>query len=151
MRQAGLVLSLLMLATSALAHEYQSGDITIGHPWSRATPPGVDKGVGYLTLTNEGQEPITVTGAASPRANSVGIHETRMEEGMMTMAPVSNGLTVAPGQTVEFKPKSYHLMLMGLDQPLEEGERVPVTLVFDGAPSRQVELHVEGAGGAHPE
>lgn len=148
MKKTGLALGLMMAAAPALAHDYHSGDLAIGHPWSRATPPGMDKAVGYLTLTNEGESPVRFTGASSPRADSVGIHETRTEDGMMTMTPVDNGLTVAPGQTVTLKPKSYHLMLMGLEKPLKEGDQVPVTLTFDGAPSRKVELHVEGAGGS---
>ena len=43
---------------------------------------------------------------------------------------------------MELKPHSYHLMLEKLDGPLKEGERVPLTMTFNGADEMDVLLQV---------
>ena len=42
--------ALLPLTTPAGAHDFSAGDLRIGHPWSRATPPGAKVGGGYLKI-----------------------------------------------------------------------------------------------------
>ena len=59
-----------VLVTPAAAHEYQLGTLVIGHPWSRPAPAGRVMGVAYLSITNNGSEPETLTGASSPAANA---------------------------------------------------------------------------------
>src|SRR5690554_6340917 len=100
-------------------------------------------GVGYLAITNNGEQDITLVAAQSPRAGHVSIHETSMHEGVMRMQPVKGGLAIPAGETVELKPRSYHLMLEQLPQPLVEGEKIPVRLDFDGTDRRGFELVVE--------
>lgn len=148
---ANVLLGISILAgtfsTTALAHEYTEGEITIDHPWSRPTPPGVPMGVGYMAITNHGDSDITLTKATTPRAKSVSIHESTMKGGTMSMRPLKDGLTIPAGETVELKPHSYHLMLEKLDGALKEGERVPLTVNFDGAETMEVELNVEPLDG----
>ncbi|HBM49471.1 MAG TPA: metal-binding protein, partial [Marinobacter sp.] len=45
------------------------------------------------------------------------------------------------------KPRSYHLMLEQLPQPLVEGEKIPVQLDFDGADDMDIELVVQPLDG----
>ncbi len=148
---ANVLLGISILAgtfsTTALAHEYTEGEITIDHPWSRPTPPGVPMGVGYMAITNHGDSDITLTSATTPRAKGVSIHESTIKNGTMSMRPLKDGLTIPAGETVELKPHSYHLMLEKLDGALKEGERVPLTVKFDGAETMEVELNVEPLDG----
>ena len=48
-----------------------------------------------------------------------------------------------PGATVTLAPQGTHVMFMGLDAPLVEGERVPAVLVFEKAGEVAVEFAVE--------
>lgn len=132
-----------MFANVVLAHEYSVGDIEIGHPWSRPTPPGTPMGVGYLVIRNHGENDVTLVGASTPRADRVSIHETLMNDGVMRMQPLKSGLTISAGEAVELKPHSYHLMLEKLAQPLKEGERIPLRLEFEGSKAIEVELSVQ--------
>ncbi len=133
--------------TWATAHEFVTEAVHIDHPWSRPTPPGTPMGVGYLVIKNTSDADITLIGAHTPRAASVSIHESMMHDGMMTMQPLKNGLTIPAGETVELKPHGYHLMLEKLNGPLQEGESVPLTLEFDGAAALDVQLMVEPLDG----
>lgn len=138
----------MLHAIPAVAHDYTQGSVKIDHPWSRPTPPGVPTGVGYLAITNTGDSDITLTGARTPQAAAVSLHQSTMSNGMMGMAPVAGGLTIKSGETVELKPHSYHLMLESLSEPLKPGERVPLTLEFEGSADVDVVLHVEPLDGA---
>lgn len=145
MKFKALFLTLLIALVPALAgaHEYSHGKVRVDHPWSRPTPPGTPTGVGYLVIVNHSKKEITLTAAETPRAGQVSIHESLMKDGVMRMQPVKGGLKIPAGGRVELKPHGYHLMLEQLKEPLKEGERIPLSLNFDGAESMKVELLVE--------
>jgi copper(I)-binding protein len=139
-----------LVASPASAHDYTAGSLEIKHPWARATPRGASVAGGYLTIVNKGTVADRLVGGSSPVAGRFEIHEMKMEGGVMKMRPLPNGLEIRPGATVELKPGSYHLMFMGLKQPLEQGKRIKGTLVFEKAGRLEVEYAVEAIG-ATPE
>lgn len=135
-----------MLIAPAVAHEYTVGSLHIGHPWSRATPKGAAIGAGYLKITNNGTAPDRLLGGSSEAAKSFELHVMSMENGVMKMRPVEGGIEIKPGETVEFKPESYHAMFVGLKEPLVQGHRVKATLDFEKAGKVAVEFVVESIG-----
>ena len=138
----------LFAATTAAAHAYRVGAVEVDHPWSRPAAGGMT-GVGYMVIKNTGKAPVVLTGASTPLATKVTIHQTSMAGGVMRMAPLKAGLTLAPGATATLAPGGYHLMLEGLKKPLELGQSVPLTLTFADGKVLDVKLAVEaGAGGA---
>ena len=152
-RIALLCLSPLMLSplmAGAAAEDFTAGSLKIGQPWSRATPNGAKVAGGYLTVTNTGSEPDTLTGGTFDEAGSVEIHSMSMEGGVMKMAPVESGLVVKPGETVTLKPGGYHLMFLGLKDPLKKGETVKGTLTFAKAGSVPVTFSVEALAAKAP-
>ena len=68
----------------------------------------------------------------------------------MKMRPAEGGIEAQPGATVALKPGGYHVMLLGLKEPLKEGEKLPLTLTFQKAGTVQVEVNVEAAGAGMP-
>jgi copper(I)-binding protein len=147
----GLMAAFLTLAGgAALAETYTVGSIEIGNPWARATPKGAPVGGAYMTITNKGAEADRLIGVASPAASQAQVHQMSMHNGVMSMRPVSGGLEIKPGQTVVLNPESYHLMLMGLKQPLAQGEHIKATLDFAKAGKLDVEFVVESMGAQGP-
>lgn len=144
---AALVAPASFAADHGHGNAHQNHPIQIDQPWSRPTPPGAPMGVGYMAITNQGDQAITLIGAETPRAGHVSIHQTSMHEGVMRMQPVKGGLAIPAGETVELKPQSYHLMLEQLPEPLVEGEKIPVRLDFDGAEDLDIELVVQPLDG----
>lgn len=136
-------------AGSAFAHEYKIGALEIKHPWSRATPKGAPVAVGYLKIINAGTTPDRLVGGSVAAADKFEIHEMKMVGGVMQMRPLPNGIEIKPGETVELKPESYHLMFMGLKAPFEQGKRIKGTLVFEKAGTVDVEFLVEAIGAKH--
>lgn len=147
MKCAFLIMAVLALVMSAAqAHDYKAGSLEIGHPWTRATPKGASVAGGYLKITNKGTAADRLTSATLAIAPRVEIHEMAMRDGMMRMRPLPAGLEIKPGETVEFKPGSYHIMFMNLKQPLEIGQRIKGTLTFEKAGPVEVEFVVEAIG-----
>jgi Copper chaperone PCu(A)C len=77
-----------------------------------------------------GTEPDRPTGASTPVAGKVEVHEMTMENGIMQMRPLTSGLEIKSGQTVELKPDSFHLMLENLKEPIQQGKPFNATLTL---------------------
>ena len=135
-----------LVISSASAHEFKVGSIEIKHPWSRATPKGSEVAGGYMKLINTGTEPDRLIGGTNANAGKFEIHEMSMDGGVMKMRMLPRGIEIKPGQTVELKPGSYHLMFVGLKQPFEKGKRVKGTLQFEKAGKVDVEYKVDAIG-----
>ncbi len=69
------------------------------------------------------------------------LHTMKMEGNVMRMREVS-GIDVPSGKSVELKPGGYHIMFLGLKQPLKVGEHIPITLHFEKAGDVNVDMQV---------
>jgi copper(I)-binding protein len=67
----------------------------------------------------------------------------------MRMRPLT-AIDIPAGQTVTLSPGGTHIMLLGLTQPLREGQSFPLTLSFDHAGQREVTVVIEKAGAMGP-
>lgn len=125
---------------------YTISDLKVMAPWTRATPGGAKIAGGYVTITNTGKAADRLVSATSAIADHAEIHEMSMANGVMKMRPLPDGLTIKPGETVALKPGGYHMMFMGLKQPLKQGDTMKVTLVFEKAGKLDVSFIVGGIG-----
>ncbi len=136
-----------LLAPPALGHDYKLGTLSIGHPWARATVGPA--GGAFLSIENKGAAADRLLSASSPVAKTVEIHNHIKDGDIMRMRPV-DGIDLPAGGKVELKPGGYHVMLMGLNKPLKEGERFPLTLQFEKAGKIDVEIAVDKPGAGTP-
>ena len=143
-RRALLIAAAAIAALPAAAHDYTAGDISIGHPWTRAAGAN-GNGAGFLQLRNNGGQADRLISATSPIARVVELHTMMRDGDVMRMRPVQD-IPVPAGQTVTLQPGGFHIMLIGLTGPMSQGGRVPLTLRFERAGEVQVELAVEAAG-----
>ncbi len=124
--------------------------LVITQAWSRATPGGAKVAGGYLTIQNMGSAPDRLIGGSADIAGKVEVHEMAMNNGVMTMRPLDNGLVIEPGKTVKLAPGGYHLMLFDLKGPLKQGDKVPLMLEFEKAGKVPLALDVQGVGAQGP-
>ena len=146
--------ALLVLAVSAglaTAHGFKAGAISIGHPFAYATPPSASNGAAYLKLANEGSVEDVLLMASGVIADRIEIHQTSLVEGVIKMRPVPEGVAIPAKGQVDFTEGSFHLMLIGLRQPLKEGDRVPLRLAFRDAGDVQIELAIEAPKASSPD
>ena len=139
------LLSLFMFALTACSVQ-ATHPISVKDGFARATFPMAQSAALYLTLSNEGEAPVKLTGVtvSADIASDAQIHTTEMDNDMMRMREVKEGIVIAPGESLSFAPGGYHVMLLGLEKGLVEGTSVSLTLSFDSATDYAVELPVKG-------
>ncbi len=102
--------------------------------WAGATVEGLPNGAVFGYLVNLGTEADTLLSASTDVAEAVEVHETTIDDNdVMHMQPLTDGLMVAPHNFVQLQQGGYHLMLINLLQPLEDGSTFDITLVFESA------------------
>ena len=142
---AGCLLVSLLIPGAAAA---QTGQVEIKDAWARATPGKAENGAAYLTI--ETPAPDKLVAVSSPAAKKTTLHTMTMDGGVMKMRPL-DGLDVPANQPVMLKPGGIHIMLQGLNEPLQAGKSFPLTLTFEKAGERKVEVAVEKPGAMGPE
>ncbi|KSV75971.1 hypothetical protein N185_16115 [Sinorhizobium sp. GW3] len=135
---------------SASAQIYTQGELEITSAWSRATPMVAPVAGGYVTITNRGKTPDTFLGGSSPVASKVEIHRSTIQNGVASMRPLSAGVTINPGETVEFAPGGTHLMFIQPTKIFKDGEKVEATLLFERAGEIKVEFAIQPLGARGP-
>ena len=121
------------------------GDLTLAGGWVRTTANDVS--AGYMAIHNAGLEDTSVS-ASSPIAPMVQLHEVVTEGSSSKMQEKEGGFVVPAQGMVELKPGGYHIMLMGLTGPLDEGDEVELTLTFEKAGDITLTLPVQKADGS---
>lgn len=119
--------------------------ITVDKPWARPSIGTAGMSAAYFTITDGGPADRLV-GVSTPIAGSADIHESLEENGVMKMRGVA-GVALEPGKPVTFRPGGYHVMLMGLKQPLKAGDSFPLTLRFEHAAPLTVNVTVHTGTG----
>lgn len=141
--QLAIAATLMTAAVPALA---QSSSIQVDQPWARATPGGATTGAAYMTISNKSGVADRLTGASSDVATTLQIHEMKVVNGIMRMREVPGGLRIPANGSVVLKPGSYHVMLIGLKNPLKAGDSFPLTLNFEKAGNVAVTVAVQAMG-----
>ena len=112
---------------------------------ARVVPPfpGRDVSAGYFELTNHGADDrlVSISSPVSPR---VEMHTHLNENGVMKMRKI-DGLDLPAGETVTFKPGSYHIMMFKTVMSDAETD-VSLTFNFETAPSVTLVADIDGRG-----
>lgn len=144
MRSAHLIIVVLTLPPfSAMAEE----TVRIIEPWARASVLASRPGAAYLTI--ESARDDRLLSVESPLADRVMIHATENKDDVNRMVHLDT-LDLPAGKSVVLAPGGTHLMLMGLQERLIEGARVPVTLRFERAGEVTITVPVLGIGAKGP-
>src|SRR5215217_7553641 len=140
------VAMLSVVSIDTRAAQFKAGSLVIDTPWSRATPGGAKIAGGYARIRNTGATADRLIGGTLSVSTRSEVHQTTETGGVARMQPVSQGLEIKPGDTVELKPGGYHLMFTELQRPLRQGDRVPGSLQFEKAGTVAVEFTIQSIG-----
>jgi len=106
MRSLITLIILFLAACGAPQPPLVATDVEITRPM-----PGRHMSAGYLVLTNNTSEAISISGVTSPQFGSVEIHETTVEDGISRMREIET-LVVPANDSVILERGGRHLMLM---------------------------------------
>lgn len=145
--------------TPAAENIVEAGDLVVREAWVRPAVLEGGNGAAYMLIENTGTTDDQLIGASASFAEAVEVHETfvvdeddmagdmegmehdmdhDMDHGMEGMGDMMGmrqipQLVIPAGETVALEVGGYHVMLIGIADPLEPGEMVEVTLVFENA------------------
>lgn len=117
--------------TPDAGHEAEHGDHDHGD--MHGDHGDMSMGAFYVTLTNNGEEADRLVMVETDMAEIVEVHDVEMDEGVMQMVPLHDGVEIAAGEEIVFEPGSYHVMLIGITESLLDGEEFTATLHFEHA------------------
>jgi copper(I)-binding protein len=104
------------------------GNLKIANAWVRPAGVGMNSGA-FFEIIN-GSEKDTLTGAEFASARTVQIHKSfKTNDGRMGMEHVPF-VEIPADSKIEFKPMSYHVMLIRLIEELKTGDKISITLNF---------------------
>ncbi|MCZ7535774.1 MAG: copper chaperone PCu(A)C [Acidimicrobiia bacterium] len=158
--------------TATTAEAGVGATVSVSGVWARSSPSMADAGAAYMVIENlGGTDDALIAASVDPSvAGSVELHEVvmvdgesgdtghdmgddteggmssttmggDMRDGTMRMQEVDQ-IDLPAGESVELRPGGYHLMLLDLVSPLEEGATVAITLEFENATSVTVNAEV---------
>ena len=124
------------------------GTLEMHKPWARSSshPMPNDFAGAFLSIANKGPDDDRLVAASSPLAERVELHGIRVVGADIDMRPLANGVPLPAGATMALKPRGYHLLLLGVKEPLAKGSTLPVTLTFEKAGAVAVDFAVEEPG-----
>jgi len=126
-----------------LSTQSQTGSaITIKDAWIQQGPPSQKNTAGFMIVENHSGKEIALISAKSDICNVVELHKMETVNEMMRMKKVDQVVVPANGQA-EFKPGGYHLMIIGLNRALKEGEDIEVKLQFTSNIEKTIHMQVK--------
>lgn len=118
--------------------------ISVHDGWARETgQAGIT--AAYVTIQNNGGAD-RLTGVRA-KAGKALLHETSVDGDVVRMRPISpgEGIVVPSNGKLVLNPGGAHVMVSGLERPLEPGDRFDLTLLFDKSRPKKVEIMVRPA------
>jgi periplasmic copper chaperone A len=121
--------------------------ITVIAPWSRATPGASKNGAVFLEIKSAADDADKLLSVGGGVAENIEIHNHINDNGIMQMRRVTF-IEIAGGGSTKLVPGGYHIMLLGLKQPLKAGETFKLTLTFEKAGTIDVDVAVRANSAA---
>ena len=129
------ILSVLLVACGSAG----DGSLQVKDVWAR---PALADGnsAAFFVIENPGADD-TLLSASSDVANAVELHKTTMQDGVMQMRQQEN-VPTPKGETT-FAPGGLHVMFIGLHNDLKPGDTFTLTLNFEKAGERTLNVEVK--------
>lgn len=124
--------------------DQSNATFVVEEPYLRSSMPTATTAAAFLVLRNMTGIDDRLVAARSELMGRVELH-THSEDanGVMRMSEIEAGVALAEGASHEFSRGGDHLMFMGLQEPLTQGQLVPVTLVFEQAGDVEIIIPVD--------
>lgn len=139
MRFSRMLAGLSLLASSTLLAQ---SPIEIEEAYVRAVPPTQANTAAFMRLINTSDQDISLVAAQAAASAVTELHTHLEVEGVMQMRQIDQIIIPAQGQA-ELRPGGLHVMLIGLNKALTEGEMTSLQLRFSDDSNIEIELPVK--------
>jgi periplasmic copper chaperone A len=122
-----------------------SAQTVVDDAWVRATVAGQPSTGAFMHITSSTDSKLVEV--RSPVARTVQIHESKMQNDVMSMQPVA-AVALPAGKSVAIEPEGYHVMLIDLVNQVKAGDQVPLTLIVEDSKGVKELIEVKAAARA---
>ncbi|MFT4707058.1 MAG: copper(I)-binding protein [Ascidiaceihabitans sp.] len=131
----------ILMTSSAFADGFMVKDA-----YARSARPNAPTGAAFMMLMNTTDTDVKIIGVRSEVAKRVELH-THIDkgEGVMQMTQIEGGISIPAGESHMLKRGGDHVMLMGLNDSLVDGETITITFEFENAGDLIVEIPIDSA------
>ena len=141
---AAQALALMTILFSCPSYAQRSEKATPGPKvfdvWVKTTVPGATVSAAYMHIKSA--TPLKLVKAESSIAGIAEIHDMKMNAGVMEMKAI-DALDIPADKLVDLQSGGLHVMLMKLKKPINKGDKVPLTLTFEGADKKPVVVKID--------
>jgi len=130
-----------LLLSSLMVSSAWAQNVSVQSAWARATVQGQKATGAFMTLT--AKTATTLVGVSTSVAGVAEVHEMKMDNNVMQMRALPDGLALPAGKAVALQPGGYHVMLMDLKLPLQKDTTIPLTLRFKDAKGVESSLEIK--------
>ncbi|MDG1430736.1 MAG: copper chaperone PCu(A)C [Paracoccaceae bacterium] len=128
----------LVIATPTLA------EIIVSDPYARSSGPLAKSGAAFLMIENTSDQDDRLIGVTSDIAKRTELHtHLENEMGVMSMLHAEDGFVVLAGAYTKLNRGGKHVMFMGLNTAMEQGNEFTITLIFRDAGEITVTIPVD--------
>lgn len=132
------------LSLSGVAQADEMSKLMVQDAYARASTAKSTTGAVFMMVVNHSVQDDRLIGVRTDASARAELH-THMEtgDGVMKMVHVENGFPIAAGEAHMLQRGGDHVMLMGLTQPMTQGDIITLTLIFETAGEVIVEVPVD--------
>jgi len=129
--QKSIITTLIATAIFSTAPTFaaEKTNIMIMDSWVRAAPPSAKVQAAFFTVMNHSNKPIVITDVKAQGFGRSELHLSGKKDGMMTMQKQQQ-VTIPANAVFQFKPGSYHVMLLEPNKIAAPGELVNVSFTL---------------------
>lgn len=128
-----------ILTFSLLVSSLLAGVVEIKEPYVKQTAPGMKNTAIFMEIKNNSDKTIKLINAKEHTLGGVTeIHtHLKQDDGSMKMVKIPF-IEIEPNSSTLLKPKSYHVMVIGIDNAVKSDTKVSLTLEFDNGEKVEV-------------
>jgi len=111
-----------------------ASEIQIVNQKINITPDGGSSAAVYFSMKNLSVKPDRLLKAQSFAAKKVMLHETLVSsDGVASMRHLMAGIEIQREEEISLKAGGIHIMMMGLQKPISDGDLISIKLFFENA------------------
>lgn len=129
---AGCVMSFQTLAATVAEM------VEVSDPYVRMVPPTAAATAAFMALKNTAKGDHALVSAKAYINKTTELHTHIHDNGVMRMRQVPK-IDLPAGQNVALQPGGLHVMLIGLNESVKEGQAIKIDLTFDDGSTKTIE------------
>ncbi len=107
-----------------------AADINVDNVRARTSKPGANNSAIFMNIKNNSDADVKLIEVKSSVCKSTEMHTHKHENGMKSMVQVPD-IEIAKKSETKLAPGGLHVMLMELNHPLKEGDKVDLWMKFN--------------------